>query len=41
MKGGEPIRGADLRVVLTSPPQIDTSGIKVRLMLWDSLLEAR
>ena len=41
MKGGELIRGDDLRVVLTSPPNIDTEGIKVRQRSEKSLLYAR
>ena len=31
-KGGEPITGAELRVGLTSPPQLDTGGIDVRII---------
>ena len=41
LKGGEPIRGAESRVGLTSLPQLDTRGIEVRLMSGESLLEAR
>ena len=32
LKGGGPIRGDKLMVGLTSPPQLDTKGIEVRLM---------
>ena len=41
MKGGEPIIGSGSMVGLTSPPQFDTGGIDVSLILWESLLEAR
>ena len=41
LKGGEPITGAESRVRLTSPPQIDNGGIEVRLMSGEILLEAR
>ena len=41
MKGGETIGGADSRVGLTSSPQLDTGGIKVRLVSGKSLLESR
>ena len=37
LKGGEPIRGAESRVGLTSLPQLDTRGIEVRLMSGESL----
>ena len=40
MKGGD-IIGAKLRVELTSPPQLDTGGIEVRIVSGESLLEAR
>ena len=39
--GGYPIRGSDSGVGLISSPQIDTGGIKVRLMSRESLFEAR
>ena len=39
--GGYPIRGSDSGVGLISSPQIDTGGIKVRLMLGEIILEAR
>ena len=38
LKGGEHIRGSESRVGLTSPPQLDTGGIEVRLMSGESLL---
>ena len=38
LKGGEPIRGAESRVGLTSPPHLDTGGIGVRIMSGESLL---
>ena len=41
MKVGEHIEGASLRVGLTSPPQIDTRGIEVRLVSREILIEAR
>ena len=41
LKGGESIRGVVLRVGLTPYPQIDTGGIKVRIMLEENLLEDR
>ena len=41
LKGGEPVTGAELRVVLTSNPQIDTEGIEVRLRSGESLLEVK
>ena len=40
LKGGEPITGAESRMVLTPSPQFDTRGIEVRLMSGESLLEA-
>ena len=41
LKGGELITGSESRVGLTSPNQIDTGGIEVRLMSGEILLEAR
>ena len=41
LKGGEPITGAKLRVGMTSPTHIDNGGIEVRIMLGESILEAR
>ena len=41
LKGGEPITGAKSRVGLTSPSQLDTGGIEVRLTSGESLLESR
>ena len=41
MKGGELIRGVVLRVVLTSPPHIDTGGIEDRLRSGESLFVDR
>ena len=41
MKGGGAIRGAVLRVVLTSSSQNDNGGINVRLMSGGGPLEAR
>ena len=41
LKGGEPIGGADSRVVPTSSPQIDTRTIHARLVSGDILLYAR
>ena len=40
-KGGETIRGANLRVGIISYPFLDTRFIGVRLMSRESLLEAR
>ena len=31
-KGGEPITGAELRVGLNSPPQLDTGEIEVKII---------
>ena len=41
LKGGEHIIGAESRVGLTSPHQLDNGGIEVRLMSGESLLETR
>ena len=41
MKGGKPIRGAELRLGLTSPPQLGNRGIEIRLVSGESLLESR
>ena len=41
MTGGETTGGAVLRVGMTSYPQLDTGGIKVRLISGEILLEAR
>ena len=38
MKEGEDIIGDESRVVLTSPPHIDSGGIEVRIMSGESLL---
>ena len=41
LKGGELITGSESGVGLTSPPQLDTGGVEVRLMSGEILLEAR
>ena len=41
LNGGVPIKGADLRVVMNSSPQLYTGGIKVNILLGESLLEDR
>ena len=41
LKIGEHITGAESRVRLTSPPQLDNGGVEVRLMSGEILLEAR
>ena len=41
LKGGERIRGDVSRVGLTSPPQLDTGGIEVRIMSGEILLDTR
>ena len=41
LKGGEHIKGGDLRVVLTSPPHLETRGIEARLRLGERLFNTR
>ena len=41
LKGGEPIRGVEWRVGLTSTPHLDTRRIEVKLRSGESILNAR